>query len=136
MYVRYKRRSSNKQTRHFYGYLFQNENAVSILKADFIVPGTKEYSSKISLKTLDDLPRYDPGTIDKSILPKLEFPLSRVTDKEKSNLNVYFGKGRWSRSTGKILARPWYEVELIANKKSPQIRYIQKVILPPILMMV
>jgi hypothetical protein len=101
----------------FTDYLFDNENAVSILKADIIVPGTKEYSSKISLKTLDDLPRYDPATIDKSVLPKLEFPPSRIADKEKSNLNVYFGKGRWSRATGKILARPWYEVELIANKK-------------------
>jgi hypothetical protein len=100
----------------FTDYLFHTENAVSILKADITVPGTNEFISKISLRTLDDLPRYDPETIDKSTLPKLEFSLSRIADKEKSNLNVYFGKGRWSRSTGKILARPWYEVELIANK--------------------
>ncbi len=80
----------------FVDYLFLEENAVSILKADIVVPGTSEYSSKISLKTLDDLPRYDPATIDKSVLPKLEFPLTRIADKEKSNLNVYFGKGRWS----------------------------------------
>lgn len=109
--------SLKNKLRVFSDYLFHIDNAVSILKADIIVPGTKEYSSKISLKTLDDLHRYDPETIDKTVLPKFEFPLSRIADKEKSNLNVYFGKGRWSRPTGKILARPWYEVELIANKK-------------------
>jgi NgoFVII-like restriction endonuclease len=102
--------------RAFIDYLFLEENAVSILKADIVVPGTSEYSKKLSLRTLDDLPKYDPATIDKSVLPKLEFPLSRIADKEKSNLNVYFGKGRWSRATGKVLARPWYEVELIANR--------------------
>ena len=100
----------------FVDFLFQPDNAVSILKADIIVPGTSSYVQKISLQTLDDLPRYDPITIDKSLLPKLEYPLSRVADKEKSSLNVYFGKGRWSRATGRVLARPWYEVELIANR--------------------
>jgi hypothetical protein len=101
----------------FVDYLFLEKNAVSILKADIVVPGTSEYSNKISLKTLDDLPRYDPATIDKTVLPKLEFPLAQKADKERSNLNVYFGKGRWSRATGKVIARPWYEVELIANRK-------------------
>lgn len=95
-----------KKLSAFVDYLFIEENAVSILKADIVVPGTREYNSKISLRTLDDLPRYDPRTIDKTILPKLEFPLSRIADKEKSNLNIYFGKGRWSRATGKVLARP------------------------------
>ncbi len=31
----------------------------------------------------------------------------------KSNLNVYFGKGRLSKATGAIRPRHWYEVELI-----------------------
>ncbi len=101
---------------NFLDYLFQPDNAVSIVKADIVVPGTSDYSNKISLKTLDDLPKYDPATVDKSLLPELDYPLTRVADKEKSNLNVYFGKGRWSRTTGKVLARPWYEVELIANR--------------------
>jgi len=106
---------TRNQLNTFIDYLFESENAVSILKADIVVPGTSSYTQKISLQTLDDLPRYDPSSIDTSLLPKLEYPLSRVADKEKSNLNVYFGKGRWSRSSGKVLARPWYEVELIAN---------------------
>ncbi len=97
--------------------LFLPENAVSIQNAEIVVPGSSEYSKRISLKTLDDLPRYDSSSINKDLLPKIEYPLNRVADKEKSNLNVYFGKGRWSRLSGKILPRPWYEVELIANKE-------------------
>lgn len=100
----------------FLDFLFSSENAVSIPKAEIVVPGSSEYSRKIALETLDDLPKYDPATIDKSLYPKIEYPLSRIADKEKSNLNVYFGKGRWSRTTGKVVARPWYEVELIANR--------------------
>lgn len=100
----------------FVNYLFHPDNAISILKADIIVPGSGEYGKRVSLENLDDLPRYDPVAIDKSALPKLEFSLRRIVDKEKSNLNVYFGKGRWSRKTGKILPRPWYEVELIADR--------------------
>ena len=33
--------------------------------------------------------------------------------KEKSNLNVYFGKGRQNFANGSILPRDWYEVEVI-----------------------
>ncbi|MFA6518892.1 MAG: restriction endonuclease PLD domain-containing protein [Candidatus Shapirobacteria bacterium] len=98
----------------FIGYLFLPENAIHIDKAEIVVPGSSEYRQKMAI-TLDDLEKYDPATVDKSILPIFEFPLSRIANKEKSNLNAYFGKGRWSRATGKIVPRPWYEVELIAD---------------------
>ncbi len=49
-------------------------------------------------------------------MPNFELDLSRIADKEKSNLNVYFGKGRWSRSMDRIKPRSWYEVELIADQ--------------------
>ncbi len=101
----------------FVDFLFSSENAVSILKADIVVPGSSSYHTKISLETLDDLPKYDPSTIDKSLYPVLKYPLSRVVDKEKSNLNVYFGKGRENMTTHKIKARDWYEVELISNQE-------------------
>lgn len=42
-----------------------------------------------------------------------EIPLKT---EEKSNLNVYFGKGRLSTKTGIVRNRPWYEVELIVSK--------------------
>lgn len=95
-------------------FLFSSENAISINKADITAVGSREYLERISLENLSDLERYEPGTIDKSILESFEYPLSRVVTSEKSSLNVYFGKGRLARSSGKVSPRPWYEVELIA----------------------
>ena len=40
----------------------------------------------------------------------------RIAEKEKSNLNIYFGKGRLNRSNHKIKPRPWYEIEIIAEQ--------------------
>tara|TARA_Y100000031_G_scaffold149108_1_gene186364 strand:+ start:1135 stop:2157 length:1023 start_codon:yes stop_codon:yes gene_type:complete len=104
------------KVKNYLNYLFSTENAISILKADVTSFGSKEYLERISLETLDDLETYEPSTIDTSNLAKLEYPLSRVVTSEKSSLNVYFGKGRLARSTGKITPRPWYEVELIAPR--------------------
>lgn len=46
--------------------------------------------------------------------PNLKFEIEIGTG-EKSNLNTFFGKGRKSID-GRILPRPWYEVELIVSK--------------------
>jgi len=35
---------------------------------------------------------------------------------QKSNLNVYYGKGRETKKTGLIRPRPWYEIEIIVEK--------------------
>lgn len=95
--------------------LYSPTFAISIDKAEITVPGKK----KIVIDKVENLwlnlKRYDPTKIQTVGLPKFVFPLERVAEKEKSNLNVYFGKGRWSRSTGKIKPRPWYEIELIAS---------------------
>ncbi len=95
--------------------LYSSDHAITIDKAEITVPGKK----KIVLKTVENywnaLKRYDPKTIDISKMPKFEFPLERVAEMEKSNLNVYFGKGRLNTKNGKIIPRPWYEIELIAN---------------------
>jgi len=42
-----------------------------------------------------------------------KIPLKATARHQKSNLNVYFGKGRKNTSTGFIKPRHWYEVELI-----------------------
>lgn len=97
-------------------YLFSKDNAVSVLKAEIAVLGTDSYKQRVSLNTLDDLERYDPRSIDTNTCTSFEFDLSRIAEHEKSSLNVYFGKGRLARSTGKIAPRPWYEVELVAPK--------------------
>jgi hypothetical protein len=39
-----------------------------------------------------------------------------IEEKTRSSLNVCFGRGRWSRTTGKVKPREWYEVEVICPK--------------------
>ena len=46
-----------------------------------------------------------------------ELPLKPFEQSSKSNLNVYFGKGRENKSTGIVRPRPWYEVEIIVPKE-------------------
>ena len=48
-------------------------------------------------------------------LPSLMIDLERIAEKPSSNLNVYFGKGRENKQTGKIVPRPWYEIEIISS---------------------
>jgi len=44
----------------------------------------------------------------------VDLDLARNIDQQtRSNLNCCFGKGRWSRTTGIVVPRDWYEVELI-----------------------
>lgn len=105
------------KVKSYLNFLFSKENAVSLGKADITVLGTKQYLERISLENLSDLQRYEPSTINKSTLETFEYPLERVITSEKSSLNVYFGKGRLARVSGKVSPRPWYEVELIANRK-------------------
>jgi len=95
--------------------LYSTTHSITIDRAKITVPGKKKIVRKALVDYWDALERYDPTTIDKSELPKFEYSLSRVAEKEKSNLNVYFGKGRWNRSTGIVTPRAWNEIELIAN---------------------
>lgn len=50
-------------------------------------------------------------------LNKVEINLERIAEKPSSNLNVYFGKGRENKQTGKIIPRPWYEIEIISSNE-------------------
>lgn len=95
--------------------LLSNDNAISILNADIVVPGSQQYKNKVSLVSLDNLIKYNPNKINLSLLPRIEIPLNRIVDKAKSNLNTYFGKGRLNSMNGLVKPRPWYEIELIAN---------------------
>lgn len=100
---------------NFVNDLYSPSYSVTIDRVEITVPGKK----KIVIKSIEvywaNLETYNPKQIDLSNLPKFEFPLQRVAEKEKSNLNVYFGKGRENKITNKIIPRPWYEIELIAS---------------------
>lgn len=53
--------------------------------------------------------------------PYVDIDLSKnIHKKQRSSLNVCFGKGRWARSSGKVTPREWYEVEIICPKEVTQ----------------
>lgn len=96
--------------------LYSREYAIKIDRAGNIVSSSKKEVLSTIQNKWQRLKRYEPKTISKNNLPKFIFPLSRVAEIPKSNLNTYFGKGRLNSKTGLITPRPWYEIELIANK--------------------
>lgn len=51
-----------------------------------------------------------------STLTKRAFQL-KLKCEDKSNMNVFFGKGRENTKTGLTRPRPWYEVEIIVSNK-------------------
>lgn len=106
--------------------LYSTDYSVLISDAEITVPSKKKVVLKGVENLWHNLKRFDPNSIDRSQLPKFEFPLDRIAEKEKSNLNIYFGKGRWNRTTGKITPRPWYEIELIASNDLNSQEYYPK----------
>ena len=107
--------SQQTKIKDFLNALYSPSFSIRIDRAEITVPGKK----KVVLNKVDNywrsLARYNPKGVNVERLSKFEFPLGRVVSKEKSSLNVYFGKGRENKKTGKIIPRPWYEIELIAN---------------------
>lgn len=95
--------------------LYSKDYAVLIHQAKIIVPNRYRVIQTGVRNKWQNLQRFDPSKIKTGNLPKFIFPLERVVDKPKSNLNIYFGKGRWNKLTGKVTPRPWYEIELIAD---------------------
>lgn len=95
--------------------LYSPSYSIPIDEAEITIPGKKKVVIDEVKKLWSRLKKYDAGKVSTVGLPEFVFPLNRVVEKEKSNLNVYFGKGRWSRFSGKIKPRPWYEIELIAS---------------------
>jgi hypothetical protein len=96
--------------------LYSQEYAIKIDLAGNIVSSSKKKALSTIENKWQKLKRYKPETISKDNLPKFIFSLSRVAEIPKSNLNTYFGNGRLNKKTGIITPRPWYEIELIADK--------------------
>ena len=71
--------------------------------------------------------KYDISSISTNNLPYIDISLSRkVHTRQKSSLNTYFGKGRWQRSTGKVIPRNWFEGEIIVDVATTRNRLYPK----------
>jgi hypothetical protein len=59
-----------------------------------------------------------PKPTDFKKYPYVDVDLAKdINKKQRSSLNVCFGKGRWARKSGKVTPREWYEVEIICPKE-------------------
>lgn len=59
-----------------------------------------------------------PKPVDFKKYPFVDVDLAKdIEKKQRSSLNVCFGKGRLARSSGKVTPREWYEVEIICPKE-------------------
>lgn len=86
------------------------------LVSKFPIKGKLKAESKLK----SGLVRVEKPTNFKSY-PYVDIDLSKdIHKKQRSSLNVCFGKGRWARSTGKVTPREWYEVEIICPKEVTQ----------------
>jgi hypothetical protein len=74
------------------------------------------------------LPDEQAGILSSLTNTRFEIPLVKNGDvPKKSNLNVFFGKGRLIRTTGVVQPRHWYEAELIVPSTiTEQLGYPQK----------
>ncbi|NQY42343.1 MAG: NgoFVII family restriction endonuclease [Legionellales bacterium] len=102
---------------NFLNELYSDNYSIGIHEADILIPNKKKVIKNKVTRLWSELNKHQYDLKQLENAPKFELDLARIADKEKSNLNVYFGKGRWNRSTNRIKPRPWYEVELIADQK-------------------
>jgi len=108
--------SSSAVTREFVRFfdeLHAKKLAVPIDRvADFPIRGKAGQSRRSKLATLVKV-RGPTGFKSQRFV---DIDLARNIDRQsRSNLNCCFGKGRWSRVTGVVKPRDWYEVELISS---------------------
>jgi HKD family nuclease len=93
---------------------------------NFIVDLQNKFCTDLKSLKFEDLKIVEPANLFENYLSVEKVPTdnidSQLTDtvfeiplktEEKSNLNVYFGKGRKNFSNGSILPRDWYEIEII-----------------------
>lgn len=96
--------------------LYSKDFSVGIHQAEISTPNRhKTVINKVD-KLWENLSRHRYDKKHLQSLPNFKLDLNRIVEKEKSNLNIYFAKGRWSRSSNKIKPRPWYEIEIIAGQ--------------------
>ena len=99
--------------------LFSEEFSIPVQNAQIPIRGKTKLIGDRAKSTWDGLRKHNLTPSSPQILMNeciATYDLLSLSEKEKSNLNVYFGKGRLNTDTGVIAPRPWYEIEIIANR--------------------
>lgn len=106
------------QTETYLNWILTDRVSVNLAKCESfpIIEAVKDSRKKISFLKAKTKPVID------SKVPYVDISLARVDKQQRSNLNAFFGKGRWNRKTGIVISRDWFEVEIIvdiATTKNP-----------------
>ncbi len=103
-------------TDDFIGWILSDDFSVNINRIQDFPIKEKIRRKKISHKAINKGFSID---LSKKVInastPHFDISLSRIDDQKQSSLNAFFGKGRWARSSGKVIPRKWYEVEVIVD---------------------
>lgn len=94
----------------YLNFLMSPEQSAPLDRVQVIIRESEAFR-RMARPPLEKLPRHS-RKINKQGLPYIEIPFGDVDKKQQSGLNVYYGKGR-EASSGKIIPRPWFEVEVI-----------------------
>lgn len=118
------------KTLAFINYLISHKDTISLSKHSLKIKA--KGSKKVSIsKNLKD---YAVPIATYNALPEPigQFDLRlRVDVNPKSGLNLYFGRGRLVRATGKYEPRPWFEIELAANANEYNTQHYPKSVPKP-----
>lgn len=99
--------------------LFSTEHSIKVEKAEIPIKGKRKLIGNKAKGTWDTLKRHRLKETSLEVLNDQKvatIDLLRLAEKEKSNLNIFFGKGRENMKTHIIAPRPWYEFEIIVSK--------------------
>lgn len=100
--------------------LFSKEHSIKVENAKIPIKGKVKLIGKKAKGTWEGLKRHNIKETDPEVIIDQQiatFDLLELSEHEKSNLNIFFGKGRENTKTKIITPRPWYEFEIIASKK-------------------
>ncbi|NER07213.1 MAG: NgoFVII family restriction endonuclease, partial [Okeania sp. SIO3C4] len=94
------------QTETYLNWLLTDNISVNFAKCESfpIIESVKASRKKINFQKIETQP------IINSKVPYVDISLARVDKQQRSNLNAFFGKGRWNRKTGIVIPRDWFEV--------------------------
>jgi hypothetical protein len=106
--------------------LYIHDEAITADIDKFITDLQEKFCNDFKTLKFEDLNIIEPANLFENYLSvekaSIEDMQNQLTDvvfdiplktEEKSNLNVYFGKGRKNFANGSILPRDWYEIEVI-----------------------
>lgn len=105
---------------HFLESLFSKEHAIKVENAQIPIRGKIKLIGNKAKGTWESLKRHKITETSPEVRLQdkvATYDLLELAEHEKSNLNIFFGKGRENKKTKIIIPRPWYEFEIIASKK-------------------